>query len=99
MARGTLWNIAGRVLTLLVALATTPFLVAATLVLVACRAVMTWAYWRLRTAVLPGLRVARPDSSAAGPLLRQGGWITVSALLGPLAQHLDRFIIQGNRLN
>ena len=68
-------------------------LVAATLVLVACRAAMTWAYWRLGVAALPELLRARPDWPAALVLLRQGGWLTVSHLLGPLAQHLDRFII------
>ena len=68
-------------------------LIAATLVLVGCRAIMTWAYWRLCLAVLPTLRHARPDWPAAGTLLRQGGWITLSSLLAPLAQHLDRFII------
>ncbi len=68
-------------------------LIAATLVLVACRAAMTWAYWRLGVAALPELLRARPDWPAALVLLRQGGWLTVSHLLGPLAQHLDRFII------
>ena len=68
-------------------------LLAATLVLVACRAAMTWAYWRLCLRELPALRGARPDPAAAMPLLRQGGWMTVSAILAPAAQHLDRFII------
>ena len=68
-------------------------LLAATLVLVACRALMTWAYWRLCLRELPALRGARPDPAAAMPLLRQGGWMTVSAMLAPAAQHLDRFII------
>ncbi len=68
-------------------------LLAATLVLVACRAAMTWAYWRLCLRELPALRGARPDPAAAMPLLRQGGWMTVSAMLAPAAQHLDRFII------
>ena len=84
----------GRALTRLVAaLQVWGSLVAATLVLVGCRAAMTWAYWRLAAAALPELRGARPDWSAAGVLLRQGGWLTVTHLLGPLTQHLDRFII------
>lgn len=68
-------------------------LLAATLVLVACRAAMTWAYWRLCLRELPALRTARPDPAAVLPLLRQGGWMTVPALLAPATQHLDRFII------
>ena len=68
-------------------------LIAATLVLVFCRALMTLAYWRLCLAAMPGLRIARPDRAAVRPLLRQGGWITLSNLLWPIAQHLDRFII------
>ena len=68
-------------------------LAAATLVLVACRAAMTWAYWRLCLHALPALRTARPDPAALRPLLRQGGWMTVSSILAPAAQHLDRFII------
>lgn len=68
-------------------------LVAAMLVLVACRAAMGWAYWRLCLRAMPSLRDARPDFGAAGPLLRQGGWITVSGVLWPITLHLDRFII------
>lgn len=68
-------------------------LLAAVLVLVACRAAMTWAYWRLCLRGLPELGTARPDPAAALPLLRQGGWMTVSAVLAPASQHLDRFII------
>ncbi len=77
----------------LAALAAWDHLAAATIVLVACRVAMTWAYWRLCRAALPALATARPDWSFALPLLRQGGWITVANLLQPLAQHLDRFII------
>ena len=68
-------------------------LLAATLVLVACRAAMTWAYWRLCRRELPELRTARPDPAALLPLLRQGGWMTVSAIVAPISQHMDRFII------
>ncbi len=68
-------------------------LLAAALVLVGCRAIMTWAYWRLCVRALPALRAARPDRAALLPLLRQGSWMTVSAVLAPAAQHLDRFII------
>jgi len=68
-------------------------LVAATLVLVACRAIMTWAYWHLCIAALPDLRDARPDRAAVWPLLRQGGWITLANLLWPVTQYLDRFVI------
>jgi len=77
----------------LAALAAWNHLAAATIVLVACRVAMTWAYWHLCRAALPALATARPDWSIALPLLRQGGWITLSNLLQPLAQHLDRFII------
>ena len=54
---------------------------------------MAWCYWRLCRATLPTLAVARPDAHAMRPLLRQGGWITVSNILWPLSQQLDRFII------
>jgi O-antigen/teichoic acid export membrane protein len=77
----------------LAALAAWDHLAAATIVLVACRVVMTWAYWRLCRAALPALATARPDWSIAQELLRQGGWITLSNTLQPVAQHLDRFII------
>ncbi len=68
-------------------------LVAATAVLVACRAAMTWAYWRLCLRALPALRGSRADWAVAPLLLRQGAWITVANVLWPLSQHLDRFII------
>jgi O-antigen/teichoic acid export membrane protein len=68
-------------------------LAAATLVLGASRAAMAWAYWRLCRAALPGLGAARPDPRTIRPLLRQGGWITVSNIVWPVSEHLDRFII------
>lgn len=68
-------------------------LAAATLALAFSRGLMTWAYWRLCRTVMPGLGMARPDPAALPPLLRQGGWITVSNFLWPVSQVLDRFII------
>src|SRR5207302_8001981 len=45
-------------------------------------------------AIVPGLRrrVAW-QGCAAGPLLRFGGWMTVSNVVGPLMVTLDRFFI------
>jgi O-antigen/teichoic acid export membrane protein len=77
-------------------LAVLPFadsLVAVIGVLVLCRLAMTVAYARIALAAMPALRHARIVPSAIGPLLRFGGWLTVSNLTWPALLYLDRFVI------
>ena len=77
-------------------LAILPFfdsLVAVIAVLVGCRAVMTIAYAAIVLDTMPTLRTARPDWRATMPLLRFGGWLTVSNLAWPALLYLDRFVI------
>ncbi len=61
--------------------------------LVACRLAMTIGYWRICTAAMPALRQGRLDLPSVLPLLRFGGWLTLSNLLWPVMQQLDRFVI------
>lgn len=68
-------------------------LIAAMLVLVGCRLVMTIAYWRLCLRAMPSLRVARVDIQGLRPLLKLGGWMTVSNFTYPILAYADRFII------
>ncbi|MBB4634524.1 oligosaccharide flippase family protein [Longimicrobium terrae] len=44
---------------------------------------------------LPALRRPRLRRGAAGPLLRFGGWTTVSAAVSPVLVYLDRFVLGG----
>ena len=62
-------------------------------VLVLCRVLMTAAYWRICTDAMPAIRHGRVRWGAVLPVLRFGGWITVSSTLWPLGLHLDRFVI------
>lgn len=69
-------------------------LVATVGVLLAGRTVLFLAYLTLCRRVLPPL----PSGSAVragliGPLLRSGGWMTVSNVVSPLMVTLDRFVI------
>ncbi|NCC52417.1 MAG: flippase [Spartobacteria bacterium] len=51
-------------------------------------------YFFLCRHIMPQLRRTRQaDWRLAGPLLRFGGWMTVSTLALPLMAHIDRFII------
>ena len=68
-------------------------LVPVMLVLVACRAAMTYSCWRISVRAMPALRHGRIDLRSIAPLLRFGGWLTVSNLIWPLLLYLDRFII------
>jgi O-antigen/teichoic acid export membrane protein len=68
-------------------------LVAVMLVLVVCRAAMTYGSWRICVQAMPALRHGRVDFPAVIPLLRFGGWLTVSNLVWPLLLYLDRFVI------
>ncbi|MCW3475480.1 oligosaccharide flippase family protein [Limobrevibacterium gyesilva] len=77
-------------------LAILPFfdsLIAVMAVLVVCRAVMTVLCWRLCLQAMPSLRQGRIAFAAIRPLLRFGGWITVSNIAFPAALYMDRFVI------
>ncbi len=62
-------------------------------VLVACRVVMTIAYWILAFRAMPSLRTASFRMVAVRPVLSLGGWMMVSNLVQPMLLYLDRFII------
>jgi O-antigen/teichoic acid export membrane protein len=77
-------------------LAVLPFadnLAAVMLVLVFCRAVMTWCYWRICLNAMPSLRQGRFRFASVLPVLRFGGWLTVSNITWPLLLYMDRFVI------
>jgi O-antigen/teichoic acid export membrane protein len=64
------------------------------LVLVAGRVLAWLAYLLLSVQVMPGLgRLPTFNRAEALPLLRFGGWMTVSNVVGPLMVYLDRFLI------
>ena len=63
-------------------------------VLVAGRAIACVAYIWACVSVLPELRRAPSVSKAlAGPLLRFGGWMSVTNVVGPFLVTFDRFVI------
>ncbi len=63
-------------------------------VLVGSRLIAWVAHLLLCLRVMPELRQRIAwQSHAAGPLLRFGGWMTVSNIVGPLMVTLDRFLI------
>ena len=68
-------------------------LVAVMLVLVACRLVMTYCYWRICIGEMPTLANARTDWRHARELGRLGGWMTVSNLVWPALMYVDRFLV------
>jgi len=69
-------------------------LVPITIVLLAGRAVTWAAYLAMCLHELPELRRRLAFSSAlVKPLLRVGGWMTVSNVVGPVLVYLDRFFI------
>jgi O-antigen/teichoic acid export membrane protein len=68
-------------------------LVAVMAVLVLCRVAITIAYWLICLRVMPGLRHPRLDVAALRPLLRMGGWMTVSNVIWPLLSYIDRFMV------
>jgi O-antigen/teichoic acid export membrane protein len=80
----------------LAALWFSPSLVVVTLVLALARVIAWFAYRRLCRDLLPkqGIPAARSYSIGA-ELLRFGGWVTVSNLVGPLMVYSDRFVIAG----
>jgi len=62
-------------------------------VLVLCRVVSTFAYWRICLRALPELKHARMDLAKLRPVLRMGGWMTASNITWPILTYVDRFII------
>lgn len=68
-------------------------LVAVLMVLVLCRVVMTFAYWRICVRAMPELKTARADLAMLKPVLRMGGWMTASNITWPILTYVDRFII------
>jgi len=85
-----LFNVVGP----LVSLHFTNSLVAAVAVLVVGRAVSCLCFGGISVAVMPALRERLAlDRAAAGPLLRLGGWMTVSNVVAPFMTYVDRFMI------
>ncbi len=68
-------------------------LVGVILALVLCRLLMTLAYAGLVLRDVPGLGLGRIQPALALPLLRMGGWMTLSGLLTQALLYADRFII------
>ncbi len=63
------------------------------LALLACRLANTLSYaWLLRRD-LPGLRPAWPRWELVGPLVRMGGWMSISGVLTQALLYADRFLI------
>lgn len=68
-------------------------LVAVMLVLVACRMLQVLCYWLLLRRDLPRLPQQRLNLSSLVPILKMGGWMSVSNILWPFLTYLDRFIV------
>ncbi len=70
-------------------------LVGVMLVLVVCRFAVTTACLCVCLRTMPELRQARPSWRDLRPLLRLGGWMTVSTITWPVLTYMDRFVIAG----
>ena len=68
-------------------------LIGVMLVLACCRLCMTVVYLRLVYILVPELRDARLRISLLVPLIRIGGWMTISNIAYPILNYLDRFLI------
>lgn len=68
-------------------------LVPVMVVQVFCRALMTIVLWWLTRRTMPGLTTARVSVAAIRPVVRLGGWMTVSNIAWPVLLYLDRFVI------
>lgn len=68
-------------------------LVGVMLVLVGCRLLNTLAYAWLARPLLPGFSVRQVRLALVAPLLRLGGWMTLSGLLTQALIYADRFLI------
>jgi O-antigen/teichoic acid export membrane protein len=61
--------------------------------LVACRVVMVVSYAIISLRTMPSLVQAKLDFSKIIPLLRIGGWMTVSNITFPFLQYCDRLVL------
>ncbi|MBL6077237.1 flippase [Belnapia sp. T18] len=68
-------------------------LVGVMLALVACRLANTLSYLWLIRPLVPGLGLRRPRIGLVAPLLKLGGWMTVSGLMTQALLYADRFLI------
>jgi O-antigen/teichoic acid export membrane protein len=68
-------------------------LIGVMMVLAACRLWMAIAYIRFCLRLVPQLRTARVRLHLLRPLLRIGGWMTVSNIAYPILGNIDRFMI------
>lgn len=68
-------------------------LVAVMLVLVVCRIVLTFFYWRICIAEMPSLLTVRSDWRCVRQLSSLAGWMTVSNVAWPLLTYIDRFVV------
>ncbi len=77
----------------LVVLAYSATLPAAVLALIGSRLLGLAAFTWLVVATVPGMRTCGPVRGAVQPLLHFGSWLTVSSIVGPLMDSMDRFIV------
>jgi O-antigen/teichoic acid export membrane protein len=68
-------------------------LAAVMLVFFASRILSLLAYWKLCRAAMPMLATSRIDRADIRPLLRIGGWMTISNIVFPILSCIDRFMI------
>ncbi|MFT8717999.1 flippase [Acetobacter sp.] len=68
-------------------------LIAVMLTVLGCRIALTIAYLPPLLKRIPELRQARVRPNLLKPLLRVGGWMTVSNIVFPILSYLDRFMI------
>lgn len=63
------------------------------LALVGCRVLNTIAYAALIRPIVPGISLRAVRLRAVGPLLRLGGWMSLSGVLTQVSLYADRFLI------
>jgi O-antigen/teichoic acid export membrane protein len=69
-------------------------LVAIVTVMLGGRIIAWLAYLLLCLRITPGMkRNFRPRSGLLGPMVRFGGWLTVSNIISPMMTYLDRFVV------
>ncbi len=69
-------------------------LVDITIILVICRAMAAMVQLLMCRAIMPALRTRMSVNAAdIGPLVRVGGWMTVTNIISPLMVNFDRFLI------
>ncbi|HUG54117.1 MAG TPA: oligosaccharide flippase family protein [Vicinamibacteria bacterium] len=59
----------------------------------AVQAAALGVYWTISSRLLPGLMPLRPDLETLRRLVRFGGYVTVSQVVGPLLVHLEKVLI------